>query len=60
MFADLHSREELVEVGGDDVFQRYVALIADFDEARKKWWNFDSREQFGARRGIPHYDGEIQ
>ena len=60
MLADLHSREELVEVSGDDVFQRNVALIADFDEARKKRWNFDSREEFGARRGISHHDGEIQ
>ena len=60
MLADLHSREELVEVGGDDVFQGHVTLIADFDEARKKWWNFDSREEFGARRGISNHDGEIQ
>ena len=60
MFADLHSRKEFVEVGGNDVFQRHVALIADFDEARKKWWNFNSREEFGSRRGISNHDGEIQ
>ena len=35
MFEDLHSREEVVQVRGDDVLERHESLRAHRYEARK-------------------------
>ena len=57
---DVHAREEVVQVGRDDILERHKALRADSDESRQGRGHLDAGKELGPGHGIAHHDGEIQ
>ena len=55
---DLHAREERVEVGGDDLLEQHVRLLADFHQARQDRRHLDAREQTLVGDRVAHGDRE--
>ena len=57
---DLHAREQLLQVGRDDVLDGDVAARGGLQEAGEQRRDLDAREVAVAGDRVPHDDGEVQ
>ena len=58
---DVHPGEELVEVRGDDLLERDVAVrVTDADPSRERVGDLDPGEQIAFVDGIAHHDREVE
>jgi hypothetical protein len=58
---DVHAREQLVEVGGDDLLERHVALAVGQDhEPGQQVGDLDPGEAAHGGVGVAHDDGQVE